>query len=246
MLYLIPIAVLVVVFFFLSKFMKGKVGGLHAQYQVALDEYNANEESFLSNYWDNENRFLWIKKNIPNETIIGLSGARETSSVGSKVKESILSSITNVNKFDMSNYYLVVTENNLHFLGFNGTDQQAFAHETLLFSNIKNADLRIDVATPLLSFDYEGKKAKFDLTGPVSGYPKFEVNESFTKNMTRTENDRNFNPYERKYSENSEDLGVNAYNLNLIIRSKIFKGFMLKMEKDLGLKFPATYDLYRY
>jgi hypothetical protein len=61
--------------------------------------------------------------------------------------------------------------------------------------------------------------------------------------MLRTQNDRYFNPFERKFYANETELGDNAYYIDLIVRQKINKNFMLKLEKELSIAFPDAFKM---
>jgi hypothetical protein len=142
-------------------------------------------------------------------------------------------------------YYLAVTEKNLHVLGFNG--EAAFLHDSYPFSKIEQSKLNaantLSGETMQFTFNYEDMKLTFDLSGALLAYPKFDVIENTTKVMLRTQNDRYFNPFERKFYANETELGDNAYYIDLIVRQKINKNFMLKLEKELSIAFPDVFKM---
>jgi hypothetical protein len=239
---MLPIIILVALViggcFVYMKFFAGKaVANAHAAYNLALQTFEADEASFLNRYWNDENCFKLFKTVVADEAIVGIMSCDVHTKTLHRIGESIKSAITNTNTFDMNLYYLVATEKHLHFVGFDG--KNSIVHDVFSIADIKSPTLKVETQKLTLTFTVQAQAYAFDLQGSFLGLPKFEVVEDFGKHMLRTQNDRNFNPYKRKYFKNdsAED------SIDFIVRHKYSKAFVMKLQIAFGIRFP---DVYQY
>lgn len=228
----------IVGFFLMKKMMDpSKFAGDFAQSQ---EKFNANPQNYIDIYKNDPNRYKIFYDHI-GDNIVGITVGKFPESISSKMKEKFVSTITNVNKFDMSLYYLLATDNQLHILGTDGDN--FFMDQAFDFNKIQNISFKpgnINLGKPnILSFDYEGNPYKIEIAGNMGGYPKFTVEKDIAKEMLRTNNDRNFNPYKRKYYTDENDMEDG--NLSIIIPQHFNKNFLSKLEKELKIDFPQEY-----
>lgn len=240
---MIPIIIVAVLiiggYFAYMKFFAGKViAGATNSYNKAQQEFETNEQTFLDKYWSDDNRFKPFKAAVSNESIVGMMSCSIPKNVTQKIGESIKSAITNTNTFDMNLYYLVAADANLHFLAFNG--QNCVEHHYFSLNDIQSATLTPDKTGQKLPFLFtcNTENYTFDLQGALLGFPKFEVKEDASKVMLRTQNERNFNPYERIYFTD-EMVGD---SIDFIVRHKYSKAFIMKLQDKLGIRFPEIYQ----
>jgi len=162
--------------------------------QQVAQEWKRGKEKIISEYFSNPDKFGLIAEATKGANIIGMISGKISTDFKSKLLSGLKDAFTFTSKVDMAHYYLVATDQGLHYMGFDG--DKCFINEVFDYDQISHSETLTDT----LTFDYKEEKLKFavDNDSPIAidGYPRFQVHERL---RTPTANDRNLNYFVREY-----------------------------------------------
>ncbi len=162
--------------------------------QQVAEEWQQRKDEIVAEYFSNPDKFGLIAEATQGEQIIGLISGKIPKDLKSKLLSKFTDAITFTSKVDLAHYYLVATDQGLHYMAFDG--EKCFINEVFDYNEVTD----LSASQKALTFDYKDEKLKFiiDNESPIAieGYPRFRVHE---RHRTPTANDRSVNYFVREY-----------------------------------------------
>ena len=227
--------------------MSVKYGELATEAQKEFDE---NGAAMIEEAFSNPDKFGAFRKIVPeDEKIVAIASFLEPKSIGKNLLSEAKTAVTNVRKVNMSLFYFILTDKNLHAVAYNG--ENSVSHDIFDLSEIKDVTIQkagSNYASGLKDalsgvqgggqyekfiFTYKDKKYEYNLERVVVGFPIFEVRKD-TMNET----------FYRIYKANGEknevyDYKTKAFYVDSTFRSQLYRNFQQAIGERYGVQFPA-------
>lgn len=241
----ITIVILAVIGFFVyTKIIKPQMANAGKAYGEAYKEFEEGKEKLIEEYFADENRFGLFKKVIPDENIKGMTSVVAPKSVGKALGEELKTSITGVRKVNMDMYFLVMTDNNLHHIEFNGensVDHTVFALANIEGMTVSKAgglnlkDQLTGVTGDLdrMKFTYKGQEFSFNLYRSIVGYPRFEVlKDPISGNL-------GYKYFHSAGHVDYKSIHSKEVQLDTLLKLDLYNAFKTAVSERFGVTFPA-------
>jgi len=215
----------------------------------AQKEFEEKGEEMKAEAFSNPDKFGAFRKIVPEEEkIVAIASYLEPKSIGKNLLGEAKTMVTNVRKVNMSLFYFILTDKNLHAVAFNG--ENSVSHDIFDLDEIKDVKIQksgSNYASGMkdalsgvqggnyekLIFTYKDKKYEYNLERVVVGFPIFEVKKD---GMNET-----FYRIYKAHGEKNEvyDYKTKAFYLDSTFRSQLYRDFQKAFGTRYGVEFPA-------
>lgn len=248
----ITIVILVVVGFFIwIKFVKPQLSGQLGSVAIeAQKDFDEQEAEIKKEAFENPLKFGAFKTIIPEtEKITAIASYLEPKGIGKNLLGEAKTFITNVRKVNMCLFYLIMTDQNLHAVAYNGDN--TVSHDIFDLREIK--DVRIEKTGSAknalksalagvegdyhkMIFTYKGEKYEYNLMKLVHGFPIFDVNKD-TVNETFY---RSYRVYDKEAGNAVEDYRKKEFYADNLLRVSLYSDFQKAISGKYHVQFPAN------
>lgn len=185
---------LVYTLYFKKKYNPEHQAKVSGQYAEIDQEIQSGKENIIQQFLSDKTKLQPLKEAVKNDKILGITSCIEMQSTADKLR----GFISPVKRVIVDNFYLIATENELHYIDFNGV--QVVDHLVFNYSNLSNVQLgqmsalektkfdalNQNVAANMagnskvwkLSFTSQEKNYSIYLYDTIIGYPIFEFDQA--------------------------------------------------------------------
>ena len=102
--------------------------------QQVAEEWQQRKDEIVAEYFSNPDKFGLIAEATQGEQIIGLISGKIPKDLKSKLLSKFTDAITFTSKVDLAHYYLVATDQGLHYMAFDG--EKCFINEVFDYNEV--------------------------------------------------------------------------------------------------------------
>lgn len=245
---LITIAILAIGGIFIwVKFVQPHLSGRYAELVAeAQKDYEENATQIKEEAFSNPDKFGAFKTIIPeNEKIIAIASFLEPKSIGKNLLGETKTLLTNIKKVNMSLFYIILTDENLHAVAYNG--KNTVSHDIFDLNEIKdmvieksasaknalkNALSGVEGYYDKMIFAYKDQKHTYNLKLVVEGFPIFDVHKD-------TVNNTFYRTYKASSAQEATDNKKKEYYIDNTLRSSLYREFQKAISERYHVEFPT-------
>ena len=223
---------------FIKPMMSGKVG---EAYTEALNDFNANKETIMGEYFADKDRFALFRQVIPDEQIVGIASFTEPKKVGKSITEGLKTSVTGVKKVNVDMFYMVVADKHLHAIEFDG--ENSIDHTVFDLAEVRDVEvgrvsakdqmMGVDGGLVRFKFKYKDNDYSYNLYKTMFGFPRFEPVKDVISGSWGVKY------FYELGNVTSKNMMEKATQIDQMVHHNLYEGFTGEINKKFKVNFPA-------